>query len=49
VSRCDSGSCFCAFPPVRRIASTGQKYTVEELPASGSVRVFRYLYLVDNA
>lgn len=38
---CRSPLCWCAFPPVRRIASTGQHYTVEEVSAG----LYRYRYL----
>lgn len=41
---CDSASCFCAWPPVRTIASTGQRYTVQALPFVGEPWMFRYLY-----
>ncbi len=38
--------CWCrSWPPERLTCSTGVPYTVEELPAIGSARVFRYRYL----
>ena len=42
---CDALSCWCRWPTVRRIHSTGQRYTLEELPSEGEARVFRYAYL----
>jgi hypothetical protein len=42
--RCDSAACWCALGP-RVIASTGQAYTVAELPGDGPARLFRYEYL----
>lgn len=44
-ARCDSDACWCSWPPVRVIPSTGQTYTVEELPSEGETRVFAYKYL----
>ena len=50
IRRCCWADCWCrAFPPVRRIFSTGQRYTMEELPAEGRFRVFRYAYLGELA
>lgn len=43
--RCDSDRCWCSWPPVRLIMSTGERYTMDELPAEEGRRVFRYLYL----
>lgn len=42
---CDSPRCFCSWPPVRRIWSTGQSYTVQALPYVGEPWLFRYVYL----
>ena len=42
---CDSLSCWCRRWPERWIASTGTRYTMEELPPEGRFRVFRYRYL----
>ena len=42
---CDSPNCWCSWPPVRVVMSTGQRYTVQELPMDGTKRVFRYFYL----
>ena len=42
---CSAAACWCRrWPPVRLILSTGQTYTVEELPGDGAARVFRYVY-----
>lgn len=42
---CNASTCWCSSPPVRRIPSTGQQYTVQALPWAGEPFLFRYLYL----
>lgn len=39
--RCDSDRCFCSWPPVRIVMSTGDRYTMEEIEPG----VYRYKYL----
>lgn len=43
--RCSSSACWCCrLPSIRTIFSTGQLYTVQDLPWSGAPWLFRYLY-----
>lgn len=45
MNRCTSPDCFCAWPAVRTIHSTGQTYSVQALPYVGAAWLFRYVYL----
>lgn len=44
MTRCDSGACYCSWPPVRPVFSTGARYRVDEIGREGNVRVFVYRY-----
>lgn len=48
--RCTSNECFCSWPPVRKVTSTNQYYSMREETLkpvdvlTGVVRVFHYTY-----
>jgi len=41
---CGSPRCWCSWPPVRVIQSTGTRWTIEELARDGNARYYGYKY-----